>query len=58
MLFLLPADVFDVYRPAKDHVVLLDFNPFGETTDGLLFTWSELQQRSEDGGRGLNRVTV
>lgn len=48
--------VFDVYRPAKDHVVLLDFNPFGETTDGLLFTWSELQQQSEDGGQGLSRI--
>nr|XP_045604564.1 cell division cycle protein 123 homolog isoform X2 [Procambarus clarkii] len=35
--------VFDVYRPAKDHVILLDFNPFGETTDGLLFSWSELE---------------
>ena len=49
------SDVFDVYRPAKDHVLLLDFNPFGERTDGLLFSWSELQQ-SEDEGQSLSRV--
>lgn len=47
--------VFDVYRPAKDNVLLLDFNPFGETTDGLLFSWSELQQSRDEEG-GLSRV--
>ncbi|KAG0723018.1 Cell division cycle protein 123 [Chionoecetes opilio] len=47
--------VFDVYRPAKDHVLLLDFNTFGERTEGLLFSWSELQQ-TEDEGRGLSRI--
>jgi len=36
--------VFDVTRPAKDKVILLDFNPFGETTDSLLFQWGELLQ--------------
>ena len=35
--------VFDVMRSAKDTVKLIDFNPFGETTDGLLFDWEELR---------------
>ncbi|KAK3881842.1 hypothetical protein Pcinc_013746 [Petrolisthes cinctipes] len=47
--------VIDVYRPAKDNVILLDFNPFGETTDGLLFSWKELQGEDET-RQGLNRV--
>lgn len=38
-----PDYVVDVCRPAKDHVILLDFNVFGETTDGLLFSWPELK---------------
>jgi hypothetical protein len=39
-----PSDsfVFDVTRPGKDKVILVDFNPFGRTTDGLLFDWEEL----------------
>ncbi|XP_047497451.1 cell division cycle protein 123 homolog [Penaeus chinensis] len=45
--FPLSCYTFDVYRPAKDHVTLVDFNPFGETTDGLLFTWSELKQKED-----------
>jgi len=36
--------VFDVIRPGKDQVKLLDFNPFGVTTDGLLFEWDELRE--------------
>lgn len=28
-------------------MILVDFNPFGETTDGLLFTWSELKQKED-----------
>ncbi|MPC11226.1 Cell division cycle protein 123 [Portunus trituberculatus] len=51
------VDVFDVYRPAKDRVLLLDFNPFGETTDSLLFSWSEMRQ-SEDEGQGLSRARI
>lgn len=47
--------MIDVYRPAKDSVILLDFNPFGETTDGLLFSWRELQGE-DDIRQGLNRV--
>ncbi|XP_062851382.1 translation initiation factor eIF2 assembly protein isoform X2 [Trichomycterus rosablanca] len=34
--------VFDVYRDSTGHVWLIDFNPFGEVTDSLLFTWEEL----------------
>jgi len=35
--------VFDVIRSKKDKVILVDFNPFGETTDALFFTWEELK---------------
>ncbi|XP_067324973.1 translation initiation factor eIF2 assembly protein isoform X4 [Anolis sagrei] len=34
--------VFDVYRDSVGRVWLIDFNPFGEVTDSLLFTWEEL----------------
>ncbi|XP_040403287.1 cell division cycle protein 123 homolog [Cygnus olor] len=34
--------VFDVYRDSRGKVWLIDFNPFGEVTDSLLFTWDEL----------------
>uniref|UniRef100_A0A8D0L9X1 Translation initiation factor eIF2 assembly protein n=1 Tax=Sphenodon punctatus TaxID=8508 RepID=A0A8D0L9X1_SPHPU len=34
--------VFDVYRDSMGRVWLIDFNPFGEVTDSLLFTWEEL----------------
>ncbi|XP_003747262.1 cell division cycle protein 123 homolog [Galendromus occidentalis] len=33
---------FDVFRTKKDYVRLLDFNPFCQQTDALLFTWQEL----------------
>ena len=32
--------------------MLLDFNPFCEMTDALLFTWEELQCGSVGGGEG------
>ena len=32
---------FDVYRPKKGRVTLIDFNPFAPVTDGLLFDWDE-----------------
>jgi len=43
-----PCDnyVFDVIRSRKDKVVLVDFNPFGETTDALFFTWPEIMELS------------
>ncbi|XP_013396820.1 cell division cycle protein 123 homolog [Lingula anatina] len=34
--------VFDVYRKSEHNILLLDFNPFGPVTDGLLFEWEEL----------------
>ncbi|EFB21343.1 hypothetical protein PANDA_014642, partial [Ailuropoda melanoleuca] len=34
--------VFDIYRDSRGKVWLIDFNPFGEVTDSLLFTWEEL----------------
>uniref|UniRef100_A0A663M013 Translation initiation factor eIF2 assembly protein n=1 Tax=Athene cunicularia TaxID=194338 RepID=A0A663M013_ATHCN len=34
--------VFDVYRDSRGRTWLIDFNPFGEVTDSLLFTWEEL----------------
>merc|ERR1719445_1622186 len=34
--------ILDVVRPRKDKVILVDLNPWGETTDTLLFTWNQL----------------
>ncbi|XP_053575138.1 cell division cycle protein 123 homolog [Bombina bombina] len=34
--------VLDVYRDSQGKIWLIDFNPFGEVTDSLLFTWEEL----------------
>uniref|UniRef100_A0A8C5W928 Translation initiation factor eIF2 assembly protein n=1 Tax=Leptobrachium leishanense TaxID=445787 RepID=A0A8C5W928_9ANUR len=34
--------VFDIYKDSKGKIWLIDFNPFGEVTDSLLFTWDEL----------------
>lgn len=34
---------FDVWREKKDNIALIDFNPFGEMTDSLLFEWDELR---------------
>jgi len=34
--------VFDVYQVSKDSIRLIDFNPFGVTTDSLLFEWDDL----------------
>jgi len=33
--------VLDVFRSKKDSVKLIDFNPFGITTDAILFDWAE-----------------
>jgi hypothetical protein len=41
----LMLDVFDVYILQNRRTVkLVDFNPFSQTTDGLLYEWSELYQ--------------
>ncbi|XP_038054471.1 cell division cycle protein 123 homolog [Patiria miniata] len=34
--------VYDIYRQDKRKFLLIDFNPFGETTDPLLFDWEDL----------------
>lgn len=36
--------VFDVVRPAKDIVKLVDLNPFGPCTDSILYDWEELKR--------------
>ncbi len=43
------VDVFDVVRYLKDRVRLVDFNPFGPTTDSLLFDW-DAEPLSGDAG--------
>ncbi|KAL7641560.1 UNVERIFIED_CONTAM: hypothetical protein RMT77_007433 [Armadillidium vulgare] len=35
--------VFDVHRPKNGSVTLIDFGPFGNTTDSLMFSWEELK---------------
>lgn len=40
--------VFDVYVGPNNRVVLIDFNPFGEITDSMLFTWDELRAIDAD----------
>ena len=43
--FPLSSYVFDVTRPGKDRVILMDFNPFGNPTDTLLFeSWEDLNE--------------
>ncbi|XP_039617221.1 cell division cycle protein 123 homolog [Polypterus senegalus] len=42
--------VFDVYRDSSGRVWLIDFNPFGEVTDSLLFTWEELTSKCRPQG--------
>ncbi|KAM5172453.1 translation initiation factor eIF2 assembly protein isoform 1-T1 [Mantella aurantiaca] len=41
--------VFDIYRDSEGKVWLIDFNPFGEVTDSLLFTWDELTKGANPG---------
>lgn len=44
--------VFDVYidQPPKNRVLLMDFNPWGEQTDGLLFEWEDLEKMDKNAG--------
>ena len=43
--FPLSSYVFDVTRPGKDRVILMDFNPFGNPTDTLLFeSWEDINE--------------
>ena len=34
---------FDIHLSTQKNLALLDFNPFAEVTDGLMFEWSELR---------------
>ena len=36
--------VFDIYLKSNKVIKLVDFNPFGDLTDPLLFTWDELSK--------------
>ena len=48
--FSLSRYVMDVIRPSKDNVLLVDFNPWGDTTDALMFNWEELDSRIHSDG--------
>nr|ACO10950.1 Cell division cycle protein 123 homolog [Caligus rogercresseyi] len=52
--FPLQSFVFDVVSSSKGGITLMDFNPFGPTTDGLLFEWEELLNYEE--GTELSEV--
>jgi len=54
--FPLASYVFDVTRPSKDKVMLVDFNPFGKTTDPLLFDWTSLLEWSNSDGMELRFI--
>ena len=54
--FPLDRYVLDVVRPRKDRVLLLDFNPWGATTDSLLYNWEELEQWAGQGAEQQFRV--
>lgn len=41
--------VFDIFIKTSKLIKLVDFNPFGDVTDPLLFTWDELSQVEPDG---------
>ena len=40
--------VFDIYLKSSQVIKLVDFNPFGNITDPLLFTWDELSKVEPD----------
>jgi len=44
MIFI--SDALDLYIDRKERVWIIDFNPFGEPTNSLLFDWSELVSNS------------
>lgn len=43
--------VMDVVRQRKDKIVLVDINPYGITTDSLLFDWNEDLLRISDNSK-------
>nr|XP_054750899.1 cell division cycle protein 123 homolog [Lytechinus pictus] len=40
--------VVDVFRKDKAEFLIVDFNPFNEVTDSLLFTWNELYRMRDN----------
>ncbi|KAM8974818.1 translation initiation factor eIF2 assembly protein [Pelodytes ibericus] len=44
--------VFDIYKDSQGKIWLIDFNPFGEVTDPLHFTWEELMTGTNLTGDG------
>jgi len=40
--------IFDVVRPKKGKVTVIDFNPFGQVTDTILFTWEEIEKLTSE----------
>lgn len=47
--FPLPDYTFDVIRPSKETVQILDLAPFSEETDGLAFEWDDLKSFEDEG---------
>jgi hypothetical protein len=54
--FPLSSYAFDVTRPGKDKVTLVDINPFGVTTDPLLYDWPDLFNWSNSDGMELRYI--
>ena len=51
------SDVFDVFLTENPTTVhLLDFNPFGDTTDALLFNWDDLRGDNSSASNGVERM--
>lgn len=49
--------VFDVYNDLNDRIYLVDFNPFGEITDSMLYTWDELNQLDTTSTTNVDSIT-
>ncbi|XP_070559091.1 translation initiation factor eIF2 assembly protein-like isoform X1 [Ptychodera flava] len=39
--------IMDVYRRKEECILVIDFNPFGESTDPLLYSWEELHASND-----------
>lgn len=46
--------VVDLYLDKKDRVWILDFNPWSQSTDSLLFEWSELLTMDDEEADGVD----
>lgn len=47
--FPLPDYTFDVIRPSKENVQIVDLAPFTEETEGLAFEWEDLKSFEDEG---------